>query len=196
MSEFATALFETVHKPEWVIAYATIVIALFAIILGLFIASLAESARRAAKVASKALIELERPWLFVESAKILRREMSGQENIPNNWYISFKVRNVGRSPAIIKECIIKIEPRDKLPRAPNYSGARPIATPQSLSPKDAFDTQAVGSEPGDPAIRVAYGRLTYTELNSTRHHSGFAVEVSPQVAAYSGYSNSAYNYYD
>ena len=196
MSEFTTALFETFHKPEWVIAYATIVIALFAVILGLFIASLAESARRAAKVASKALIELERPWVFVEGARIIRRDMPGQEPIPNNWYISFKVRNVGRSPAIIGECIIKIGPKDKLPQVPNYSGAAPIETQQSLSPKEAFDIRAIGPGPGDPAIRVAYGRLTYIELNGTRHHTGFAVEVSPHVPAFIGYSNPAYNYYD
>jgi len=86
MSEFITALSETVHKPEWVTAYATIVIALFAVLLGLLNASLAKSARRAANAAENALVELERPWLFVEGAKIIRRDMPGQEPIPNNWY--------------------------------------------------------------------------------------------------------------
>ena len=88
MSEFITALSETVHKPEWVTAYATIVIALFTILLGLFNASLAKSTRRAAIAAENALIELERPWVFVEGARIIRRDMPGQEPIPNNWYIS------------------------------------------------------------------------------------------------------------
>jgi hypothetical protein len=102
-------------SPEWVTAFATIVIAVFTIVLGLFTVSLAKSTRKAANAAEKALVELERPWLFVEGATITRREIPGQALIPNNWSVSFTCRNVGRSPAIVQECIIKIEQKDKMP---------------------------------------------------------------------------------
>jgi|HubBroStandDraft_3_1064219.scaffolds.fasta_scaffold1163424_1 hypothetical protein len=49
---------------------------------------------------------------------------------------------------------------------------------------------------GKPITFVVYGGLTYKELNGTLHHTGFAVEVSPHIAAFSGYPSDAYDYYD
>ena len=43
---------------------------------------------------------------------------------------------------------------------------------------------------------VFFGRLTYRELNGKVHHTGYAVEVSPHMAAFSPHNNNAYDYYD
>jgi hypothetical protein len=162
----------------------------------------ADAAKRAADAAEQALTGLERPWLFIEGATIVRREPPGAPIIPNNWFIAFRCRNVGRSPAVIHECLVKFHDKDTLPPEPDYAGAIPIDTPRWISVNDPFDTRQLGPSPehavkdGQPIIFVAFGRLTYTELNGKIHHTGFAVEVSPHMAAFSGCANDAYDYYD
>jgi hypothetical protein len=54
-----------------------------------------------------------------------------------------------------------------------------------------FDTNEVGPSPefaiknGQPILFVVFGRLTYEELSGPVHHTGFAIEVSPHIAAFS-----------
>lgn len=159
-------------------------------------------ANRSAAAAERALTELERPWLFVEGATVKRREIGTQAPIPNNWYISFRCRNVGRSPAVIEECIVVFADKDTLPPKADYVGAAPLDTQRWASPNEPFDTREIGPSPtrgtksGKPIEFVAYGRITYTELNGKKHHTGFAVSVSPHIAAFSSYNNDAYDYYD
>lgn len=145
--------------------------------------------------ATASLASLERPWLFIEGATVSRRELPGQALIDNNFWIEFRCRNVGRIPAVVEECIIKFEEKSKLGLAPDYSNAVPLSTQRWASPNEPFETGKVGPGPR-PGMLVAYGRITYSELNGKTHRTGFAVEVSPHIAAFSGYPNTAYDYYD
>jgi hypothetical protein len=75
--------------------------------------------------------------------------------------------------------------------------AAAVLAPQCIGPAAPSWAQAASSErTGKPITFVVYGRLTYKELNGRLHHTGFAVEVSPHIAAFSGYPSDAYDYYD
>jgi hypothetical protein len=146
---------------------------------------------------------LERPWLFIEGATVSRREKPNEPITPNNWFITFKCRNVGRSPLVVDECIVKLQDRDTLPPRPNYDGANPHGTQRWASPNEAFETEPpFGPAPetamkdGRPIEFIVYGRITYSELNGTKHQTGFAVAVSAYMAAFTGYPNDAYDYYN
>ena len=89
---------------------------------------------------------------------------------------------------------------DQLPKTPNYDLTFRGHAPRWLSTNETFDTRQMGPairmKDGRPIQFVAFGRLTYKELNGREHHSGFAVEVSPHMPAAIGYPNDAYDYYD
>jgi hypothetical protein len=197
--KIAASIFEILGDPNWVIAISAIVTATFTVILGVFTVSLSKSTRIAANAAEKALTELERPWLFVEGAKITRRDPPGGDIIPNNWYISLKCRNVGRSPAVVHECIIGFCDKNAIPVSPDYAATTPISTLRWVSPDQPFDTTDIGPSPradNRDVDFIAFGRITYTELNGRLHTTGFAVEVSRFMAAFSSYPSDAYDYYD
>ena len=189
----------TISDP---VAFFALCTAAFTGVLGLSTIALWRATGRAAKIAERTLGEIERPWLFIEGATVTRRELPGQSLVPNNWFISFRCRNVGRTPAVVEECIIKLCDKAALPQTPDYSGPfGMMSAPRWVSHDKSFETQPMGPEPtttknGQPIIFVVYGRVTYKELNGTVHHTGFAVEVSPHMAAFSGYPNDTYDYYD
>lgn len=152
---------------------------------------------------AEALMNLERPWLFMEAVRVERLEGAPiQPAIPNNWYISFRWRNVGRAPAVIEDCVIKIEPTDSLPDVPDYGNGSQLTCPATVAKDVEFETSQVG--PGDEKrVRngevvnlTAYGRLTYRELGGVLHHTGFAMDVSPNLPAASTHRNKEYDYYD
>jgi hypothetical protein len=99
------------------------------------------AAKDSAEIARRSLTELERPWLFIEGAKITRRELPNEPIKPNDWFITFTCKNVRRSPAVIKECIIKLEDRDTLPPKPNYADAVPHETQRWAPPNVSFETR-------------------------------------------------------
>lgn len=152
---------------------------------------------------AEALTDLERPWLFMEAVRVERREGAPiNPRIPNNWYISFKWRNVGRAPALIEDCIIKIEPTELLPEIPNYTNASPLSCPSTVAKDVEFETGQVGPgeekgvKDGEPVNLTIYGRLTYKELGGKLHHTGFAMDVSPHLPAASTHRNKRYEYYN
>src|SRR5579871_3573134 len=62
------------------------------------------STRKSSAIAERALTEQERPWLFLETVQVTRRKPPPD---PNEWYIEFHWKNVGRMPAVVEECIVK-----------------------------------------------------------------------------------------
>ena len=174
--------------------------AAFTVVLGVSTIALWLATKRTAEIAERSLSEVERPWLFIEGTTITRRELPGEPIEPNNWYISFRCRNVGRTPAVVEECIVQLGDKDQLPKTPNYDLTFRGHAPRWLSTNETFDTRQMGPairmKDGRPIQFVAFGRLTYKELNGREHHSGFAVEVSPHMPAAIGYPNDAYDYYD
>ncbi len=142
---------------------------------------------------------IERPYLFVEKVRVRRR---APLNVPNSWFISFQWRNVGRMPALVKECIIKFEDRDILPDVPDYTKASPLRCKQTVASNMTFMTGEIGPSPergiknGKPIRFIAFGRITYAELTGKVHKTGFAVEVSAHLPASSTFDNAAYEYHD
>jgi hypothetical protein len=139
----------------------------------------------------------ERPWLFLKGATITRRESPGQSPHPNNWYIRLLWRNVGRSPAIIERCEFNLSDKTAIPTRVNYQNSMDLSAP-SMIPQDAeFETNDVGPAPTATDVTfVFYGRLTYRSLSGAVHHTGFALEVAPRIAAFSKYEAPSYNYYN
>jgi hypothetical protein len=150
---------------------------------------------RSAKIAESALTGLERPWLFLEGTTISRRDLPGQQLIPNNWFIKLHWKNVGRAPALIEDCLFQIVPKANITNEPVYDKRSGISCPRTVAVGETIETFQVGPAPGKNEILVFYGRITYTELSGKRHETGFAVEVSPHMPACSPHNNDKYDYY-
>jgi hypothetical protein len=183
-----------------VTAAATVFIAVFTIVLALvtrrqarLTRTAAEAAQRSAAIAERALVEVERPWLFLEGAGITVRE---DPPVQNSWIITLTFRNVGRMPAITHECIFKIVTKDMIDETPDYTNAGHLNCQRTVGSDGAFTTNGVGPAPGRIGQLVFFGRLTYKELNGREHHTGFALEVAPHMAAFVPHGNDAYDYYD
>lgn len=164
--------------------------------------------KRSADATERALTEYERPWIFLEGARITLRDSSGwtttpdgrrveNPRIPNDWFITLKFKNVGRMPAIIYGVLAKIENKATLPDISNYEGnIIHLICPGTIAAGDAADTNSVGPAPGRQGELVFFGRITYRELNGKEHHTGFALDVAPHMAAFVRHPNDAYDYYD
>jgi hypothetical protein len=151
---------------------------------------------RSAKIAETALTDLERPWLFLEGTTIRRRDLPGQPLTPNFFFIKLHWKNVGRSPALTGECIFEFKPKLGLSAYPVYSSDHPgLMMPRTVAVGESVETSEVGPASGKDEILVFYGRLSYTELNGKSHQTGFAVEISPHMAACSPYGDEKYDYY-
>lgn len=182
-------------------AIATVVIALFTFFLYRVSAKLTNISERQ----SKAVSDLERPWLFIEKIRVERREGAPiNPKLANNWFISFVWRNVGRTPAVVEECIYKIEPTDSLSEEPDYSGGSRLGGfPSTVARDIEFETRRVGPGEekrvinGDAIELTVYGKLTYKKLNGEIHHTGFAIDVSPHLPASQTHNrNRKYEYFD
>ena len=147
-------------------------------------------------------MRLERPWLFLEGATVSRRDIQGQPPIPNSWFAKLRWKNLGRSPAIIERCEFKLADKDTIPTQPDYSDPGDLLTPAMVAQNTEFDTNDVGpashvtTKDGQPVQFVFFGRLTYKDLSGVLHHTGFAIEIAPHMAAFIPHHNRAYDYYD
>jgi hypothetical protein len=161
------------------------------------------------KIAERALTDYERPWLFLEGAKVTRRDshkwqpapggdvLESAPPIPNDWYISLQWRNIGRTPALVQDCIFKIQDKESLPATPDYTGSGPpLSCQRTVAADERFSTGEVGPAPGRTNLLVFFGRMTYEELNGRVHHTGFALEVAPMMPVFGPYISNAYDYYD
>jgi len=149
---------------------------------------------KASQIQIKAATGSERPWLFPVATKVPPR---GEKVATNNqWYISVTVKNLGRMPALIKECKVKIAEKSTLPPAPDFADAMDIGGPYSVEAQGTFDTRPIGpGKPSDDQL-VFYGRITYAELNGEKHTLRFAFEVWKLGMASVHYNNDAYHEFD
>lgn len=155
--------------------------------------------RRSADATERALSDLERPWIVVDGAKVTMRHsnMSSVQPLPNDWLITLRLRNVGRMPALMSECIFKIQDKATMPQNPDYRNASPLSLPASISVNRTAETGTVGpGPPGNPNQLVFYGVISYRELNCKTHSTGFALEVAPRMPAFIGHANDAYYYHN
>lgn len=72
---------------------STVIIALFTVVIVCYTISLAKSTKFSALIAEKAPIELERPWVILDGAMIIRRERDDETPIPHtkiqeHWQIT------------------------------------------------------------------------------------------------------------
>jgi len=199
---------------DWILSFmkflddhAGAISAIAAILIGIFTYMLYRATNELKAIGARqaeALTGLERPWLFIEKVRVERREGAPiKPELPNNWFISFIWRNVGRTPAVIEECAVKIEPKDELSEDPDYSNPSKFTCPSTVAAGADFETSKIGPggdekrvKDGNPINLTVYGRLTYTELNGTCHHTGFAMDVSPALPAASTHKNRRYEYFD
>jgi hypothetical protein len=153
----------------------------------------ARGAQKSADTSARALADFERPWLFSEGVTITARREPPYEN---NWFIQFHFKNVGRMPAIVEACAVKFGERALLPPMPDYSNEAAIDISRTFAVGESAVTRAMGPALlGHSREMVAYGRLTYVELNGKRHSTGFAYAVSPMFPASAIYASDAYSYY-
>jgi hypothetical protein len=199
--KIAASVFEKLGDPNWVIALSAVITAFFTGILGYFTVSLARSTRIAANAAEKAVIEIERPWLFLEGATVRPRDPRTMTIIQNNWYIKLHWKNLGRSPAIVTDCIFKLIEFSTVGPEPDYTGALPLTLQRTIGVGESVPTNEVGparksTEGVEGPELIFFGRLTYSELNGKIHNTGFALRVAAAIPAYARYENKDYDYYD
>jgi hypothetical protein len=71
-----------------------------------------------------------------------------------------------------------------------------VAQNTGFETNEVGPARGAGTRNGQAIFFVLFGRLTYKDLSGTIHHTGFAVEVSPHMAAFIPHHNKAYDYYD
>lgn len=154
------------------------------------------AAETSAAVAERALTDLERPWLFLASVSIRFNPSATGLLEPNRWFLKLHWKNVGRAPAIVDECLFSIELKKNLPETPVYNPDLKLNCQHTIAEKETVETNEVGpARRQDEEILVFFGRMTYRELGGKKHETGYAIEVSPHMPAYSPHDSSKYNYY-
>ena len=178
-------------------AVSTVIIAIFTAILGYFTISLSNSTRIAANAAEKALNELERPWIFLEVVNIRIRHADH----PNGWAVVLHWRNVGRSPAIIDDCVFDLVAKKLMVESSDYSRCiNHFQCKKTVSAGDGFVTTESGPDPAQlPSLTgvnlIIYGKLSYQGLSRVHYTSGFAIEISIDGSSFTTFGGDAYNYY-
>ncbi len=176
---------------------ATCVLAFAAILQWLAMARQAKLLKESVD-ATKRMIDVERPWIIPVGAMINRPK--GHDS--DNWKASIEWKNIGRSPAIIEDCSGFIIEKSLLGPQPDYDLPNPIQLrcQHSLGVDRSTFTDEMGplvvKRGKDYIFYVFYGRLTYKSLDGNIHHSTFAIEVAPYMAAFSTYPHDSYHQYD
>jgi hypothetical protein len=182
------------------VAFYTSILALFTGVLGASTIGLWIATNRNARIAERALTEHERPWLFLESASVKMRDPETMTVIRNNWFIKLRFKNVGRAPAVVTDCLCKINAMKTLGQFPDYGGAFQLGVQRTISVGEMVETDETGPAPTEENRKgeelVFFGRLVYSELNGRTHATGFALRVSPYMPATVPYQNRNYDYYD
>ena len=155
----------------------------------------ANAAELHAKATTRALDELERPWLYLDTIGIKRRELPNDSIVPNFWFADLHFRNVGRAPAIVTACTFKFGDKDGLPDNPDYTGFEMLSTEIIVGPRELVNTNPVG--PGDKRAEqlVMYGFIAYESMRGAKYITGYAIEVSKELPVSGSYRNKNYTYY-
>lgn len=118
-------------------------------------------------------MRLERAYLLAALTDVIQSADSGKITV------KYRVRNVGRSPAILKGFYIKFSNDARLPRRPNYKGARFIEfdygiEPGSLKPDIAESESLFSGE------QYVFGYIVYDDLLFKRkRRSRFGNRIFP-----------------
>jgi hypothetical protein len=143
----------------------------------------------------------ERPYIVLDKVELSDRGDAYTMGTPNNWFINFRFKNVGKMPAICKKLVIKIADRDQVGDEPEYNGASEFKCKQAIASEEQFEgggfgpDQEIRMKGSNPIIFHVFGRLTYTELTGEEHTTGFIVEVSPIPLTHSTPNKPKYEYY-
>lgn len=158
----------------------------------------ANAARVSAKVAMDTFTTLERPWIFLEGQRIVRREGAPiQPSLLNNYWISLVFKNNGRSPARITSLVFKFIETSELLAIPDYSLCESKLTcPATLAAGKEFESSQVGPSPGKDVQYTIFGQLIYKDMAGIEHHTGFAIDISSQLLAASTNKNDLYDFHD
>jgi hypothetical protein len=161
-------------------------------------ATAGSAAQNSAKVAMDTFTKLERPWIFLDRFRVIRREGAPiQPQLLNNFYISLIFKNVGRSPAFISDLVFKFIETPALPPVPDWSLCESnLGVPATVAAGEEFESTQVGPAPGQDVEYTMIGLLTYRDMAATDHHTGFALNVSPNVPAASANENRRYDFHD
>lgn len=158
----------------------------------------ADAARISANIARDSFINLERPWVLVNGWRVRRREGPPiQPDLLNNFFIAVRFKNFGRTPAFIKSLRVAFINKAELPGAPDFSQCTALLDcPASVTVDGEIETREIGPQPGQDIQYVFVGYLVYEDFTGAEHHTGFAVDVSPNIPAASANPNRLYDFRD
>jgi hypothetical protein len=162
-------------------------------------AEAARAARDSADIARDTFTKLERPWIFLDGIRMTWRSGPDEPGprVPNNFWLSMKFKNSGRTPARISSLNFAFLKTAELPEIPDYTRCvSSLIVPASVAADGEFETNQVGPAPGEDVQHTIFGRLTYTDMVGMEHHTGFAIDMSQWMPASSTNPNRAYDFHD
>jgi hypothetical protein len=182
------------HRDD-INAASTIVIALFTIILGVFTISLAKSTRVAAdatKESADALVSAERSHVFIYptesfSAHLTKASMSpiaSEGTLSPRPVVNYMLKNLGKTPAILKEVRCRFVHLRELPPVPDYAAVSTAKIAKHVLASDGVtDTQSCRLEDdlsvhesrkiGAESALWFYGLIVWSDIFGIDHERGF-----------------------
>ena len=141
----------------------------------------ASAAQRSAKVAERTLIDLERPWLFVELQKFDGFTLSAKrEDEVMSVVMRWTIRNYGRMPAFVFDGTARLKIAAKtVPGPPEYGGKAFLVTSVPMPPNKTqrnaspwiITTEEYSKLVKDEASLLFFGFIKYRDtLNGDVEH--------------------------
>jgi hypothetical protein len=148
-----------------VTAFATFWIAIFTVVLALVSRRQARLTKRTADIAERALVELERPVLYViDNFSSINNPLS-DEGGGNTTRC--RIANYGRTPATIYEICEQFFKGDDLPSEPRYSNKKSIQ--MVVAPGTSIRMTSPKISPGT----YYFGYLKYRDILGLKYTKGF-----------------------
>ncbi|TPI37611.1 hypothetical protein FJW07_17725 [Mesorhizobium sp. B3-1-9] len=159
-----------------------------------------EQAKRSADIAERALLDIERPHLFITATKPLVPIKHEWADLPDNQRptpeAAYSIKNFGRTPAIINEIRASLR-LCVLPPTPHYHPGEINNIERVIGPDDAFNPVAfdrgglitnkilkelflseIHIQGREPFHMYLYGEITYTSVYGITDQIGFIYRYS------------------
>jgi hypothetical protein len=162
----------------------------------------ANAAQKSADVSEDAFRRLERPYMFVRFDN-MSTHMLRVEYVPRGVaYLTFKLVNSGKMPAILRSIAVELEPNPELPlRIPLHENSnlydivQPGAETANFSPVYVKGGEVGKPWLGDDATKLVFhGRYTYEDPTGALHVDRFCMRGTKNAVSFVIEGGSEYNW--
>jgi hypothetical protein len=170
-------------------AIATVIIGCFTYVLAIVTNRQAKLTARSVRLAERALVELEGPILQVIDIFVSITNPLSNDDLGHTSH--YKIKNYGRTPAVLREVSFQHGQLVKKFDAPHYGTKVKLST---------FFGQGdtITMNPSDVGVVVAgfvYGYLTYSDIFGNLHTTGFGLSRASETDSWLISGGVVYNYH-